>query len=186
MAHEPPLSDEPDVDLDEDLEEFLAAWDESDREATEILCTALNHVRGQPPPREALAAAAAALRDGLRERHHPFGWIRSAADLDSGPLPDDDAELVVRCAAATISPLHETGLDPEEEASLISLERADWLGAIVSVVRAGLSADASPETLAASIRTCPEVEMGPDVDPDDDALPRRRSGSSRCRGRCSA
>lgn len=166
---ERPPPDEPDDDLDEDLEAFLEAWDEADREAAAILCNALGHLRGHPAPDKALAATAAGLRDGLRERHHPFAWIRSAAGLETEPFPDDDMELVLRCAAATISPREETGLDPEEEATLLSLEHADWLGAIVSVVRRGPGADASPEALAAGISSCPEVQLAADFDFEDAA-----------------
>jgi hypothetical protein len=163
---EPP--DEPDVDLDDDLEAFLEAWDEADHKAAAILCGALEHGRGQPAPGETLAAVAGRVRDGLRERGHPFGWIRKAAGLEEEPLPDSDVELVLRCAAATISPYEETGLDPEEEAILLSLEHADWLGAIVSVVRQGPGADASPEALIDGIRACPEVELDADLDLDEE------------------
>ncbi len=109
------------------------------------------------------------MRAGLRERHHPFGWIRRAAGLEAEPFPDSDVELALRCAAATISPREETGLDPEEEAILLTLEHADWLGAIVSVVREGPGADASPEALVDGIRACPEVELASGLDPDDEA-----------------
>ena len=168
MSGQPPPPDDADVDLDEDLEAFLEAWDEADREAASILCSALDHLRGQPAPGEALAAVAGQLRDGLRERHHPFAWIGSAAGLEAEPFPDSDVELVLRCAAAAISPSDETGLDPEEEATLLTLEHADWLGAIVSVARQGPGADASPEALADGIRECPEVELEADLDPDDE------------------
>src|SRR3954471_5877783 len=104
---EPP--DEPELDLDDDIEESLDAWDTADREAAAVLCGALDHLRGQPAPGEALAAAADRLHDGLRERYHPFGWIRKAPGLEQEPLPDSDVELVLRCTAATISPREETG-----------------------------------------------------------------------------
>src|SRR5574340_870903 len=169
MSAQPPPPDEPNDVLDEDLEAFLEASDEADREAAALLCTALGPLRGQPAPAEELATGAAGLRDGLNERHHPFAWIRSAAGLDAEPLPDDGAELVLRCTAATISPREETGLDPEEEAILLTLEHADWLGAIVSVVRRGPGADASPEALGEGIRDCPEVELDGELDVDDEA-----------------
>lgn len=172
-AERPPPGKSPDgpddIDLDEDLEEFLEAWDGADRDAAMVLCSALDNFRGQPPPSDALAAVAARMRDGLRERSHPFGWIRKAAGLEEEPLPNSDVELVLRCNAATISPREETGLDPGEEAILISLEHADWLGAIISVVREGPGADASPDALTNGARTCPEVEMASDLDLDDEA-----------------
>ena len=51
---------------------------------------------------------------------------------------------------------------------LSSIEHADWIGAIVSAVRAGPGADASPRSLVAGIAACPEVEPGPGGDSDDD------------------
>lgn len=169
MSGWPPPPDELNDDLDEDTEALLAAWDEADREAAAILSSALDHLRGQPTPGETLTAVAACLRDRLREREHPFAWIRCAAGLEAEPFPDSDVELVLRCTAATISPREETGLDPEEEATLLTLEHADWLGAIVSVVRVGAGADASPEALATGVASCPEVELEAGLDPDDEA-----------------
>lgn len=169
MSGEPPPPDETNLDLDEDTEAFLEAWDKADREAAAILSNALDHLRGQPAPGETLTAVAARLRDGLRERHHPFAWIRSAAGLETEPFPDSDVELVLRCAAATMSPREETGLDVEEEAILLSLEHADWLGAIVSVVRRGPGADASPDALVDGIRECPEVELEASLDLDEES-----------------
>lgn len=161
---------EPDADLDDDTAAFLEAWDEADRQAAAILRDALDRLRRRAIPGGTPATIAARLRDGISEREHPFDWIGKAAALETEPLPNDDIELVLRCAAATISPQDETGLDPEEEATLIALERADWLGAIVSVVRKGRGADASPEALARGISTCPEVELEGNLDPDDESL----------------
>jgi hypothetical protein len=60
MSGQPTPPDEPDADPDEGLEAFLEAWDEADREAAAIMCSALAHLRGQPAPGEALAAVARA------------------------------------------------------------------------------------------------------------------------------
>jgi hypothetical protein len=147
-------SDEPDAfDLDDDLEEFLEAWDNADRAAATLLRDALTDFRGKPPPVQECAAIASRLRDGLVQA-----------------IPESDIELVLSCTAATISPREETDLDPEEEATLFALEHADWLGAIVSAVRQGPGSDASPESLAGGIRACPEVELPPDVDLEEDTL----------------
>jgi hypothetical protein len=157
-----------DFEVDEELEEqWLEEWDQVDREAVELLRRALRDRRGAIVP-AALAEAASIARDGLARGDHPFAWIGQAAGLDQ-PLPDDDAELLTRCAAATISPQEETGLDIEEESVLLSLEHADWLGAIVSAVRAGAGGDASPSSLVDGIRNCPEVELGSDLDLDDES-----------------
>lgn len=77
------------------------------------------------------------VRGRLEDRDGSLDWVRQAADLGNAPMPEHDTELLVRLTAATISPQEETGLDTEEEALLLSLEHADWLGAIVSLVRGG-------------------------------------------------
>lgn len=157
------------IEFDEDLEEqWLAEWDEADRDAVEVLRNALREHRGQPAPTD-LRDAAVSVRAHLREGGHPFDWVGQAAGLTDDPVADDGAELLIRLAAATISPREETGLDVEEEALLLSLEHADWLGAITSVVRDGPGADASPRALVAGIRHCPEVDHGTDFDIEDES-----------------
>ncbi len=160
--------DKPDeLEFDEELEEqWIAEWDQAEREAVELLRNALRQYRGQPQPAGELTDAAATVRARVRERGHPLDWVWQAADMSNDPAPDDDARLLIRLAAATISPREETGLDAEEESLLMSLEHADWLGAIVSTVRDGPGANASPEALVDGIRHCPEVvsESGIDFD----------------------
>lgn len=157
-------------ETDAELEEqWLAEWEEADRHAVEILRNALRRYRRKPPPAEQLSAAAAAVRTSLDERGHPLAWVRQAAGLSDEAAQEDDAELLIRLAAATISPMEETGLDLEQEALLMSLEPADWLGAIVSAVREGDGADASPDALVDGIRNCPEVTVDPELDTDDES-----------------
>lgn len=152
-------------DLDpDDLDDFIAAWDEVDREAVELLCAALDAHRGLPPPGVELSAAAARIREEIDADLFPLGWVHRAAALGRGALPSDDAELVLRCAAATISPREETGLEIEEEAALLSLEHADWLAAVIVAVREGTGCEASGEALADAISHCPEVPLEADLD----------------------
>ena len=158
--------EEPWSELDEEeLERELAAWDALDRDATALLRRALAGERGRPAP-HALAAVADQLRAGLSNGGYPFDWVSSAAGFGDHP-PGGDAELVLHAVAATISPAEETGLDPEEEASIGTMEHADWLGAVITSVRAGPGSDASPAALVHGIETCPEVELDDGLDPDD-------------------
>jgi hypothetical protein len=153
--------------FDEELEaQWEAEWEEADRAAVDLLREALSEHVGAPPP-AALEEGASAARARLAETGQPSAWVRRAAGLDGKPLPDDDAELLIRCTAATISPEEETGLDIEEEAMIGSLQQADWLGAIISVVREGPRADARPRSLVEGILSCPEIETDDDFDEDD-------------------
>ncbi len=156
-----------DLDPDE-LDEFIAAWGEVDREAVELLRAALAAHRGLPPPAVELSAAAARIRKGIEADLFPLSWVHSAAALERGALPDDDVELILRCTAATISPREETGLGIEEEAALLSLEHADWLAAAIVTVREGAGCEASGEALADAISRCPEVSLEADLDIDEE------------------
>ena len=155
---------------EEEMDGLLAEWQAADRRAAEVLRRALADSVGDAAPEADLAAACTQLRNGLRSGHHPFDWVRRAAALGDADLDTSDEELLARCVAATISPTEETGLEVDEEAAIISLEHADWLGAIVSAVRAGPGAEASASTLAAGIYACPEVNIEGGVDVDDCAV----------------
>lgn len=170
MGAEPPETDPPrgfDID-DRELDQFIADWEAVDRQAARVLREALGEHRGARVPGGDPDAISSRIREGLAAGVYPFDWIGRAAGLDREPPPDDGTELLIRCVSATISPREETGLDPEEEAMLSSIEHADWIGAIVSAVRAGPGADASTRSLVAGIAACPEVELGPGGDSDDE------------------
>jgi hypothetical protein len=159
-----------DLEFDDELDdEWLAESDEAERQAVELLRTALAEHRGRPAPASELAEAAAAVRARVREGGGVLEWVWQAAGLRKDPAPEADDELLVRLAAATISPQEETGLDIEEESLLISLEMADWLGSIVTAVRSGPGSDASPRALMDGVRNCPEVELESDLDIDDES-----------------
>ncbi len=68
------------------------------------------------------------MRERIRDASFPMEWVARAAGLEATRLPADDLDLLLTCTAATISPREETGLENEEEAMLLSLEHADWLG----------------------------------------------------------
>ena len=160
--------DEPDFS-DELEDQWIAEWDQAEHDAVEVLRNALRQYRAQPRPGDQLTEAAATVRTRLREGGHPLDWVRRAAAMINDPAPDDDTELLIQLASATISPREETGLDVEEESLLMSLEHADWLGAIISTVRDGPGADASPDALVDGIRNCPEVVTESGIDFDEES-----------------
>lgn len=152
----------------EDNEEFLAAWDRAEAAAVDLLREALPEVAGANPPSDALQEAAVRLRSGMRSRSWPYEHMRRAAGWKPGKLPGDDLELWLGSAGGLISAREETGLDSEEESTIMALEHADWLGAVVGVVRTGVGASAEPEALVGYIDACPEVDGT--VDPDEASL----------------
>jgi hypothetical protein len=87
-----------------------------------------------PLPAGDLAAACRRLRAGLGRHDPAVETIRRAAALDP-PLPADDAELWLAAAGPLIAMRNPSGLDPELEAAVMALELADWVGAVVGLVR---------------------------------------------------
>jgi hypothetical protein len=155
---------EDDGDEQAEDEEFLAQWEQAEAEAVEVLRRALPRQARPPLPAGDLAAACRRLRAGLGRHDPALGTIRRAAALDP-PLPADDAELWLTAAGALITMREPSGLDPELEAAVTALELADWVGAVIGLVRGGVGADAEPAALVAAINDCPEVDGT--VDPDD-------------------
>jgi hypothetical protein len=93
-----------------------------------------------------------------------FDTIRRAAGL-APPLPSGDVDLWRAATGALIAMRADSGLDPELEAAVMTLELADWVGAVLGLARAGVGASAEPAALVETINTCPEVEGT--VDPED-------------------
>lgn len=160
----------PDADEDEDADASLQEWEAADHHAAEVVIGALSQARRAEMPEGAVAAAAGQLRAGLSADQYPYSWIGKAAGLDSR-APSNDEELLLRVVAATISPEEETGLDPEEEASILALEHGDWAGAVIELSRGGPGASADPAALVEAIKECPEIE-GTSGDPGDDIVTR--------------
>jgi hypothetical protein len=142
---------------DEEDERLLEQWAEAERHAAGVVTTALASERGNQPPASIIAATAGELRAAIRAQSYPVSWVARAAGL-AAAQPDDDAQLLLDCAAATISPREDTGLDAEEESMLFSLELADWAGVVIELVRDGAGAAARPRDLVAAIDRCPEID----------------------------
>jgi hypothetical protein len=147
---------------DAEVEEFLAALDAEESQALELMRDALPEIRAAAPPPELKAAASRLRRELPRSAHlrsvrRAAGWKRR--------LPADDRELWLGTVGGLLAMHDDAGLDAEDESTLMALETADWVGAVVGLVRAGVDADASPAALVRYIDRCPEVDG--EVDPDD-------------------
>lgn len=145
-------------DEEEEVEAFLAALDEAEKEAARLVVRALPDLQATEPPTAELPAYSEQLRAGLSDGGWPYEYILNAAGWQRDGLPAGDRELWIEATAALISPYEEPGMDPEEEAAVMALEHADWLGAVVGLLRAGVGASASPEALVGYINECPEVD----------------------------
>ena len=126
-------------------------------QAVGALRAALAGEVGKAPPQPALGAAAAALRSGMAGDTRPHRYLRRAAAWGSA-VPDDDEELVIGAAAVLLAPVEPSGLAPADEARLASIGAADWMGAVVGLVRGGPGTSARPGRLVELIGECPEVD----------------------------
>jgi Domain of unknown function (DUF6398) len=142
--------------LEEETEEFLESLEAEDRDAVDLLRQALPELRGQPDP-GTLRSAAAELRRRLAT---PDSVLRPVvrANRWSRRLPADDRQLWIETAGALIAIKNDTGLPPELESLLMTLEHADLLGAVIGAVRAGAGSPAESRHLASHIDSCPEIE----------------------------
>jgi hypothetical protein len=155
---------------DEDDEAFLAMWDAVDRQAAEILRSAIPGVVTALPPQPGLGRAAARLREALVKPGWPYRYFDAACQWDGRP-PRDDRELIVDAVASTMSPKGEVDDWPIEQLSTVmSLQHADWLGAVLGVVRAGAGSDAGPARLLRHVKNCPEIEDATEADDGDDIV----------------
>ncbi len=71
-------------------------------------------------------------------------------------LPAGEQQIAVR-AAARVRPVEVSDATQEEADALLHLEWADWLGAVIGLVRAGPGAFARPIDLVGYVNRCPEV-----------------------------
>ena len=108
---------------------------------------------------EADRMAAETLRLAL-EDHQGESPPRELAGADPG--------LLIRSAGACTGTWGGVEVDVEAEALVVSLERADWLGAVVELVRAGPGTAVDGGSLVAAVERCPEVDG--EVSDDDREL----------------
>lgn len=164
---DPLLGGELELFGDEEDEDFLAHWAEAEAAAVDLLRSALRGMRGEPAPEDDLFAAVERIRAGLASRDPMYRRLAAGAGWSSSP-PASDAATWVEATAALIAMREEAGLPIDEEAAVMALQLADWLGAVLGLVRAGVGAIAEPAQLVRFIAECPELDD--EIDDDDRPL----------------
>ena len=130
-----------------------AADPEADAWARQVLERALGSLPGAEPA--AVLVAASMLRDAARD-HEPLArWL--AASRGPVDLDEPDLTVVTAALAATVKPADLAPLDPAQREAVLELEWADWLGAVVGLVRSGPGASVAPDALVDQVNRCPEV-----------------------------
>lgn len=173
----------PNIAVNEEQDrELFAAWEEEEAFALAELRRVLADLPEPPFPAAELRSAAARLRTTLSLPGYPGNVLRAVAGLDEGVLPESDEELWLDVAAgiaAPISDLPDEGdaarffdltaeLSHEDSilASLCAINHADWLAAVIALVRCGPGVLASPERIARFIVDSEDVDVEPD-EPED-------------------
>ena len=141
---EPDVPDLPERDPDDD------AW------AADVVRRAL----GEPLAPDALdpvavAAAAATLRAAADTEDELAQWL--AASVGPIDLDEPDADVVLAVLAAAVAPASLMPLTGDARQAVLELEFADWLGAVLGVVRAGAGTHVDPDVLVDHVNRCPEV-----------------------------
>jgi hypothetical protein len=162
------VDDLDDLADDFDLDAELASWEEAEAASWEVVAGAIKGIE-RPLPVAELAAAAARLRAEAAEPYWPYDVLLAASGMAPDDLPSDDEQLWLDLASAVVSPREETTLDTEIEAAWLTLELADWAGAVIGLVRGGIGYAAEPEDLIRLIEICPEIDVD-ESDPDDNII----------------
>jgi hypothetical protein len=140
--------------VDDDDRPRRAPDPEGDALARSTLAAALGRLVPEPPSAQEIAAAA----DAWRATQARDDADAVAVGAEIGPAVDGpDVDVLLRLAGAYVAPGPRAGLSPAAADAVDALEWADWLGAVLPLVRAGAGADASPEQLVRNINRCPEV-----------------------------
>ncbi len=155
---------------DDDEDDFLLAEEEVQEEqfALGLLRQALPDSVGEAAPVALLHQAAEAIRDGVRRGAWPHAQLAAAAGWGGTAPRRDDERCCVEAAGAFIGMHEDPGLDPLEVATILTMQNADWVGAVIGLVRAGPGRRVRPPDLVALINTFPEVESR--IGPEDAAL----------------
>jgi hypothetical protein len=130
---------------------------EGDATARTTLTSALGSRRDEPVPHASIAAAAAAWRAAIARGDADAAAVAVDARVDPEADDLDDVRVLVRLAGAYVRRGPRTAMSPSAARAVDALEWADWLGAVLQLVRQGVGADASGEQLVRNVNRCPEV-----------------------------
>lgn len=167
------MADQEDEDLTDleglDDEDFLAAMEAEDREAAALLMEWLGDDMPRRLPRAQRRDAVKALRAGITKGTWPHDWFARSLSWQGGvPADLDDEAAWLRAAGSVVSPPEDPGWDTEAVGAVMSLTHADWIAAVLALVRQGAGSDASPQALARKSMLVPEIEG--EIDPADIGL----------------
>ena len=139
----------PPVAAADPVPEVPARDPDDDAFALEILDRALP----RPDAPVAWGELAAAVRDRAADHVRLAAWLAAGGEGSDGA---DDA-LALAPVVAAIAPVDLGPLDLSRRDAVMALEWADWLGAVIGLIRAGVGTRVDGETLVDHVNRCPEV-----------------------------
>lgn len=80
-----------------------------------------------------------------------------AASADPDDHPDDEPAEAVAAVAALVAPRDLAPLTPQQRDAALILEWADWLGAVIGLIRAGEGCAVDGVVMVDMVNRCPEV-----------------------------
>jgi hypothetical protein len=107
------------------------------------------------PDDDDVARAASILRAAAEVDAPVAQWL--AASVGPVDLDESDLDVVLAALAAAVAPAALEPLEPDARDAVLVLEWADWLGAVLGLVRGGVGGDAEPQALVDHVNRCPEV-----------------------------
>jgi hypothetical protein len=136
------------------------AWDAAERYAVTLLWEALPEAHAVATPIEELTEQAARFRSAARK------WpYRDLAHATWGQhtrkrLPADDMDLWLDAAGVMATMRRQVGTGSPLLEPMTLLRPADWAGAVIGLVRAGVNTVAMAEDLVRYARQCPQITGG--------------------------
>jgi hypothetical protein len=164
------LADDDDLEVVLDLDQIddegdaEVRWPDPEPASWRVVEAAIAGIPREAPIDE-LRTAVDRLREAEGDAAVEVLW--SATGLDEAGLPDSDLDLWVELAAGVVLPRDAVPMDAEDEEAWAGIEPADWAGAVIGLVRAGVGHDATPAALLELIDLCDEVDSG-HLDEDDE------------------
>ncbi len=144
----------PPVWVEDEVPDLPERDPEDDAYALDVLRRAIGHPAA--PDAAAATLAATRLRDAAAADEVLAQWL--AASPGPIDLDEDDLDVVLAALAAPVAPAALTPLDVDAREAVLDLEWADWLGAVIGLVREGSGASTDPEHLVDLVNRCPEVD----------------------------
>jgi hypothetical protein len=144
------------------------AWDAAETDAVRLLRDALPEVQAVPVPVEELSLAVARFRSATRK--WPYRQLARAAwgQRPRRRPPADDTDLWLDAAGVVATTRRHIGAGSPLLEPVTLLRPADWAGAVIGLVRAGVNTVATAGDLVRYARQCPEIEST--TEPGDEAV----------------